>query len=102
VDSSDVLDACTGFDWDDCNVEKNWELHRVAFWESEACFFNRPLVVSADHKHATAERCYRTLGQADAGRYLFISFTVRNSLIRVISARDMTRREVRAYERSKA
>lgn len=102
MDPSDVLDACTGFDWDDGNIEKNWELHGVAFWESEEVFFNRPLVVSDDRQHSTSERRYRALGQTDAGRFLFISFTVRNSTIRVISARNITRRETRAYERNQA
>jgi uncharacterized DUF497 family protein len=102
VDPEDPLEGCIGFDWDDGNVEKNWELHRVAFWEAEEVFFNEPLVMMADRKHSIAEPRYLTLGQTDSGRLLFISFTVRGSLIRVISARDMTRKEVRRYEQAKA
>ena len=99
--AEDPLQGCTGFDWDDGNLEKNWELRRVPFWEAEEIFFNEPLVIMADRKHAGQESRYLALGQTDSGRLLFISFTVRRSLVRVISARDMTRKEVRTYEQSK-
>ena len=101
-DSNDPLGECTGFDWGDGNVDKNWELHRVPFWEAEEVFFNEPLVVRRDRKHSDQEERYLALGQSDSGRRLFISVTIRNSLIRVISARDMTRRERRIYEQTKA
>jgi uncharacterized DUF497 family protein len=100
--ADDPLEGCTGFDWDEGNLEKNWDRHRVAFWEAEEIFFNEPLVVSPDREHSIGEARYRALGQSDSGRRLFISFTVRESLIRIISARDMTRREGQAYEQSKA
>ena len=100
--ADDPLEGCTGFDWDEGNLEKNWERHRVPFWEAEEVFFNEPLVVSPDREHSASEPRYLALGQTDSGRRLFISFTVRRSLIRVISARDMTRKELRAYEQSKA
>ena len=99
--ADDPLVGCTGFDWDDGNLDKNWERHHVPFWEAEEVFFNEPLVVSSDQRHSTAERRFLALGQTDSGRRLFISFTVRKSLIRIISARDMTRKEHRAYEQSK-
>jgi len=100
--AEDPLKGCTGFDWDDGNLEKNRDLHRVPFWEAEEIFFNEPLVVTADKEHSKKESRYLALGQTDSGRRLFISFTVRRSLIRVISVRDMTRTEVRTYEQSKA
>ena len=97
----DPLQGCIGFDWDDGNLEKNWVLHRVPFWEAEEIFFNEPLVIMADAKHSKQETRFLALGQTESGRLLFISFTVRRSLI-LISARDMTRTEVRTYEQSKA
>jgi uncharacterized DUF497 family protein len=100
--AQDPLKGCTGFDWDDGNLEKNWELHGVPFWEAEEVFFNEPLLIRADAKHSKQESRYVALGQTESGRLLFISFTVRRSLIRVISARDMTRTEVRTYDQSKA
>ncbi|MEX0881202.1 MAG: BrnT family toxin [Thermoanaerobaculia bacterium] len=98
----DPLEDCVGFDWDDGNLEKNWERHRVLFWEAEEIFFNEPLVIMPDRKHSIPEPRYLALGQTDSGRLLFISLSIRRSLVRVISARDMTRREVRTCEQSKA
>ncbi len=97
-----LLAECAGFDWDEGNVDKNWERHHVAFWESEEVFFNEPLVIQPDRRHSGREARYLALGQCDSGRRLFVSFTVRHSLIRIISARDMTRREARSYGRTKA
>ena len=100
--TSGSLGECIGFEWDEGNVDKNWITHRVAFWEAEEVFFNEPLVVRTDAAHSASERRHLALGITDAGRRLFISFTVRNQLIRVISARDMTRKESRVYEEVKA
>jgi uncharacterized DUF497 family protein len=102
VTRKDPLQGCTGFDWDDGNVDKNWDLHRVAFWEAEEVFFNEPLVVRADVAHSNLEDRYLALGRTDGGRLLFLSFTVRRTFIRIISARDMTRREASTYEHTKA
>lgn len=101
MDPADLLEHCTGFEWDDGNLEKNWELHRVSFWEAEEIFFNELLVIAVDLTHSAQEPRFLALGQADSGRLFFISFTIRGSLIRVISARDMTRKEVSSYERKK-
>jgi len=100
--AEDPLKGCTGFEWDDGNIEKNWDLYRVPFWEAEEIFFYEPLIIMADREHSEREVRYQALGQTDSGRLLFVSFTVRRSLIRIISARDMTRREVRTYEQTKA
>lgn len=94
----DPLAECTGFDWDEDNVDKNWETHRVGFWEIEEAFLNRPLVVRPDDAHSAAERRYYALGQTEAGRLLFVAFTIRRKLIRPISARDMTAKERRTYD----
>jgi hypothetical protein len=87
-----------GFDWGEGNVNKNWESHRVSPHEAEQVFFNRPLIVADDGKHSGAERRYFVLGQTDGDRPLFIAFTLRGDLIRVISARDMSRRERKVYQ----
>ncbi len=88
-----------GFEWDDGYVEKNWESHRVTPQETEQVFYNRPLIVVDDTKHSHAERRYFVLGQTDKNRALFIAFTVRDERIRVISARDMSRKERKVYQR---
>ena len=89
-----------GFDWDDGNVEKNWRSHRVTPSEVEQVFFNRPLLVADDVKHSEKEKRYYIFGQTDEGRFLFIAFTVRKKRIRVISSRDMNRKERKVYTSS--
>ncbi len=93
----DLFKNCTGFDWDEGNVNKNWERHRVSFIECEQVFFNAPLIVGDDEKHSLVERRWFLLGRTDANRFLFVVFTFRNNLIRVISARDMSKKERRIY-----
>ena len=78
-----------GFDRDVGNTQKNWARHKVSPLECEQVFFNRPLATVDDEKHSQRETRFFSLGQTDAGRLLFISFTVRKRRIRVISARDI-------------
>lgn len=98
----DIYDitACAGFDWDEGNLLKNWERHRVSASECEQVFFNRPLVAGADMEHSEEEERFYALGVTDSGRRLFVVFTVRDKKIRVISARDMSRRERKVYDES--
>ncbi len=88
---------CEGFEWDEGNSDKNWFLHDVTDGECEEIFFNQPLVIAADHKHSQTEQRQFALGRTDTDRWLFIAFTIRQSHIRVISARDMNDRESRKY-----
>jgi hypothetical protein len=87
-----------GFDWDEGNRDKNWLKHAVSTGECEELFFNLPLVVAVDVKHSASEERFLALGRTNGGRLLFVSFTVRGQLIRVISARDMSRKEREIYE----
>lgn len=92
-----ALSSCEGFQWDEGNSDKNWYLHQVTNGECEEIFFNLPLIVASDSPHSTTEQRYYALGRTDTDRWLFIAFTVRNNLIRVISARDMNPRETKKY-----
>ena len=94
----DDLSECTGFQWDTGNADKNWELHRVSQAECEQVFFNRPIRVAPDQRHSHEEPRRAALGRTNDDRFLTVVFTVRGALIRVISARDMSRRERRMYE----
>lgn len=96
---SDPLETCTGFQWDGDNAPKNWERHRVKPEEAEDVFFNAPLIVRSDTRHSRREKRYYALGQTSAGRRLFVAFTIRRSLVRVISVRDMNRNESELYAR---
>lgn len=91
------LQECTGFEWDEGNAVKNWRSHRVNTEEAESVFFNEPLVVADDSKHSDREPRYFALGQTANARRLFVVFTIRDRKIRIISARDMSRKERDAY-----
>jgi len=93
----DDLAKCAGFQWDSGNADKNWDLHRVSRAEAEQVFFNRPILVVADQPHSQMETRFAALGQTNEGRRLLVVFTVRDTLIRVISARDQSRQERRIY-----
>ena len=86
-----------GFDWSGGNAEKNWERHRVTPLEAEQVYFNRPLITAQDLAHSSSEARYYVLGQTDGGRRLFVVFTLRQQRIRVISARDMSKKERKVY-----
>lgn len=98
MDTDEIASNCIGFDWDDGNLLKNWEKHGVSVSECEQVFFNHPVVTSPDVFHSSDEERFYTLGKSDSGKHLFIVFTVRNNLIRIISARDMNRKERDAYK----
>lgn len=93
----------TGFEWDAGNARKNVEKHHVSQAEAEQVFFNQPLLIVADDKHSQNEQRFHALGKTDRSRLLHVTFTLRSSLsrIRVISARDMHRKERGIYGQDK-
>jgi len=95
------LNKIIGFDWDDGNARKN-DKHDVFMAEAEQVFFNAPLLLLEDDAHSQSEPRLHALGKSDDGRVLHITFTLRQSglLIRVISARDMHRKERAIYEQA--
>ena len=95
------LNSVTGFDWDDGNARKN-DKHGVSMAEAEQVFFNVPLLLLEDESHSQSEIRLHALGQTDVGRGLHITFTLRQAgtLIRVISARDMHRKERAIYDQA--
>jgi uncharacterized DUF497 family protein len=88
-----------GFEWDAGNGRKNEDKHDVAQMEAEEAFFHRPLIVVEDTRHSALENRFHALGVTAAGRRLHVTFTIRASgtLIRVISARDMSSKERAVY-----
>jgi hypothetical protein len=91
----------TGFDWDEGNARKN-EKHGVTKAEVEQVFLNQPLLLADDAKHSHREHRFHALGRTDQDRRLQVTFTERESrtLIRPISARDMSRKERAVYEQA--
>lgn len=101
MDIQQVLNSCEGFQWGKGKSLKSWLKHHVSEGEAEQVFFNEPLLLVMDPGHSQAEARYRVLGYTDEGRRLFIVFTIRKALVRVIFARDMNRKERTEYENFK-
>lgn len=89
------------FDWDKGNKDKNWQKHQVTTDEAEEVFDNEPKFFFENTKHSDKEERPGLLGKTDGGRLLSVVFTVRQNKIRVIMARDMSRKERRSYEEIK-
>ena len=96
-----VLARVTGFEWDAGNARKSEDKHGVSQAEAEQAFFNDPLLVAEDVTHSQMEPRFHALGRTDVGRALHVVFTLRNdgTNVRVISARDMHRKERARYDR---
>jgi uncharacterized DUF497 family protein len=96
------FDRIAGFDWDAGNERKSADRHAVSQAECESIFFNDPLIVVEDTKHSDAEQRFNALGKTAQNRLLHVTFTLRNDrmLIRIISARDMNRKERSYYEQT--
>jgi hypothetical protein len=90
-----------GFDWDAGNSRKSADKHDVSQAEAESIFFNDPLIVVDDPRHSNEEPRFHALGKTHE-RSLHVTFTLRSNgtLVRVISARDMNRKERRFYEQA--
>jgi hypothetical protein len=95
------LALIAGFDRDDGNARKN-ERHGVNQSEAEEVFFNQPLLLLEDSRHGGQESRFHALGKTHEGRTLHITFTLRAdaTLVRVISARDMHRKERAIYDQA--
>jgi uncharacterized DUF497 family protein len=89
-----------GFRWDEGNTHKNLLKHHVEDWECEQVFFNEPLLVLDDPKHSLTEKRWAAFGRTDGERLLVVIFTKRGKLLRVISARQMNRKEKTSYEKN--
>jgi len=86
------------FDWDIGNCDKNFHKHHVSMQEAEEVFVNEPLKILDDTTHSKKEKRYVVLGKTNNRRILFISFTLRKNKVRIISARDMDKKEKNYYE----
>jgi len=91
-----------GFDWDEGNAKKSIEKNNVRQGEAEQAFFNDPLLLFLDEKHSGNEARYHAYGKTDKDRKLHIAFTLKHddTLIRVVSARTMHRKERVTYDKA--
>ena len=91
------LPVPVSFDWDKGNLEKSWEKHKVHFKEAEEVFFSKPLKIFPDKKHSKKENRYVAFGITNLKRKLTIIFIIRKNKIRVISARNQSKKERKEY-----
>ena len=85
------------FEWDEGNIGKN-KKHKVEDPESEESFFDTGKRIFKDDLHSANEKRHRIIGKTKRGRLLFIVFTKRKKKIRIISARDINKKENYLYE----
>ena len=86
------------YEWDQAKATSNLDKHGVSF-EEAATVFGDPLYIDFyDPDHSVDEHRYLIMGQSTAGRLLIVSYTQRNEVVRLISAREVTSSERRAYE----
>jgi uncharacterized protein len=90
------------FEWNSGNRDKNKISHKVDWWECEEIFFNYPLFTTVDAKHSEEEDRYYAFGHTNGNRLLTLVFTIREKKIRIISARDMNKKERAMYHEESA
>ena len=86
------------FEWNKGNIDKNLEKHGVENKEAEEIFFDEKRFIFKDKLHSFGEERFRIIGKTKKKRLLFIVFTKRGRKIRIISARDINKKEVFLYE----
>ena len=96
-----IIPEPISFEWDKGNIFKNFKKHNVTNQEAEEIFFNQPFIVIEDKKHSSDESRFQSLGKTNQNRKLFLVFTIRKNKIRIISIRDMNKKEVKIYEKFK-
>jgi len=92
-----IFEKCESFQWDEGNSEKNKVKHNVSKSECEQVFFNKLIIISDVKNNYEKEKRWYLLGRTDIDRRLFVVFTIRKNMIRVISARDMSKKERELY-----
>lgn len=93
-----ILPNPIAFDWDKGNIGKNLIKHNVSDKETEEVFKNKPIFILKDEKHSLVEKRYMIWGTTNKGRRLSVIFTIRKGKIRVISSRNMHKKERKEYE----
>jgi len=83
------------FDWDDAKEEANRRKHRIDF-KTAAKVFLDPFVIEFDEVDAFGETRFSAIGLVE-GRMLFVTYTLRGEVIRIISARGAEPHEKRKY-----
>lgn len=85
-------DNIIGFEWNQGNLD-HIKKHKVLYTECEEVFLNKPLIVLFDEEHSEKEKRYKIFGITAKGRQLSLAITVRQNKIRIITARDQSKKE---------
>lgn len=97
MDKSDII--FKDFEWNGQKAEINLQNHRISFEEATTVFADQFFVIFKDSEHSEGEQRFIIIGVSDKLNYLFVSFTERNQRTRIISARELTSKERKDYEK---
>ncbi len=86
------------FEWDKDKARTNHRKHGVSFLDACEVFGDELSLTLPDPDHSIDEDRYLIFGRSIAARHLVVDYTERYGRIRIISAREMTPRERKAYE----
>ena len=86
------------FDWDEDKAMSNLAKHQVSFDEATSVFDDPLFLTFADPGHSIQEQRFIIMGESAKGRLLVVAYTDRANIMRLISARPVTRKERKAYE----
>lgn len=87
-----------GFEWDNGNKGKNFLKHSIKDEECEEIFFDYKKKILTDKIHSGKEERHILIGKTKKQKLIFLVFTIRKNKIRVISARDLNKKEYKLYE----
>ncbi len=86
------------FEWDWANVSHLWQRHQVRPFEAEEAMKDIYAIEVPDESHSQTEARFSVIGKTRKSRILFLVFTLRDSHIRILHARDVKRKEAKIYE----
>lgn len=89
------LNDIVGFEWNKGNKDKNFDRHKVTIKEAEEVFNSQPYIVLRT-AYLNEER-FQMFGESKE-RLLTTIFTIRKNKIRIISSRDMSKKQRDFYE----
>ena len=87
------------FEWDDAKSDACFAQRGFDFAYAIRVFLDSDRIVGRDRRWDYGEDRYWLLGTIE-GRVFVVIYTVRGSVIRIVSARKANRREVREYEQN--
>ncbi len=97
--NTDIIPEPIEFEWDDGNKDKNYKKHGILNEEAESVFFDKGSLLADDLEHSKTEDRFQIIGKSAMGTLLTVFFTVRKNKIRIISVRNLNKKERNLYEK---